>query len=79
MELKITEVKIIETQQFKSLSDFPITLNATHISQILGLSRAGVYNLLDMEGFPTLRVGKRKLVPRDKFIEWMEDHTGVAI
>jgi len=60
---------------FKNLSDLPLTLNATQISQILGLSRAGAYNLLGSKNFPTLRVGKRKLVLRDKFIEWMEDNS----
>ncbi|MBN2879394.1 MAG: helix-turn-helix domain-containing protein [Clostridia bacterium] len=64
---------------FKNLSDLPLTLNATQISQILGLSRAGAYNLLGSKNFPTLRVGKRKLVLRDKFIEWMEDNSGVAV
>ena len=27
-------------------------------------------------GFPTLRIGKRLLVPRDKLVEWIEQNTG---
>ena len=64
---------------FKNLSDLPLTLNATQISHVLGLSRAGAYNLLAAKDFPTLRVGKRRLVLRDKFIEWMETNSGVAV
>ena len=26
--------------------------------------------------FPTLRIGKRLLVPKDKLIEWIEQNTG---
>jgi hypothetical protein len=24
------------------------------------------------KGFPTLRIGKRMLVPKDKFLEWLD-------
>ena len=30
------------------------------------------YNLAHAKGFPTLRVGKRILVPRDQFLQWMD-------
>jgi hypothetical protein len=26
------------------------------------------------EGFPTLHVGRRLLVPKDKLLQWMDDH-----
>ena len=34
------------------------------------------YQLLNTESFPTLRIGKRLLVPRDKLVEWIEQNTG---
>lgn len=40
------------------------------------LTRAGAYQLLNSADFPTLQIGKRKLVPKDKLIEWIERHTG---
>ena len=30
-------------------------------------------------GFPVLRVGSRMVVPKEKFIQWVEEHTGGAI
>jgi hypothetical protein len=27
---------------------------------------------LHSKGFPTLRIGKRMVVPKDKFLEWLE-------
>ena len=45
------------------------------VSETLGISRAGAYQLLHSEGFPTLRICKRMLVPRDKLAEWIEKNT----
>lgn len=42
----------------------------------LGISRAGAYQLLNTGTFPTLRIGKRLLVPKDKLVEWIEQNTG---
>ncbi len=61
--------------KYKTLDDLPLSLSAMDVAEVLGLSRAGAYNLLDKQGFPTLKVGKRKIVPRDKFLAWMEQHT----
>ena len=39
---------------------------------VLGISRANAYTLMRAKGFPTIFIGKRMIVPRDKFIEWMD-------
>ena len=36
----------------------------------------GAYQLLNTGTFPTLRIGKRLLVPKDKLVEWIEQNTG---
>ena len=51
-------------------------LNANQLATALGISRAGAYQLLNTATFPTLRIGKRLLVPRDKLVEWIEQNTG---
>lgn len=61
----------------KTLENLPNVLNAEQIARELGISRAGAYQLLHSEGFPTLRIGKRMLVPRDKLAEWIDKNTGV--
>ena len=33
-------------------------------------------NQLATASFPTLRIGKRLLVPRDRLVEWIEQNTG---
>ena len=42
----------------------PIVLNADQLAQALGISRANAYQLMHSKGFPTLRIGKRMLVPK---------------
>ena len=54
----------------------PAVLNANELATALGISRAGAYQLLHSESFPTLRIGKRLLVPRDKLNAWIDKNTG---
>ena len=56
--------------------DLPAVLNANQLATALGISRAGAYQLLNPGTFPTLRIGKRLLVPKDKLINWIEQNTG---
>ena len=44
------------------------------IAAVLGISRAGAYTLMRSKGFPTIYVGKRRMiVMRDKFISWLDE------
>ena len=56
-------------------SDLPTVLNAAQLAKTLGISRAGAYNLLASKGFPTLQIGNRKLVPKEKLIQWIDENT----
>ena len=62
--------------KYRALDELPVTLNATDVAETLGLSRAGAYNLINSKGFPTLQIGSRKIVPKERFIEWIHSHTG---
>ena len=41
----------------------------------LGISRSHTYAPMRSKGFPTLTIGKRMTVPKDKLKEWMDKHT----
>ena len=56
--------------------NLPAVLNATQLASALGISRAGAYQLLHTEDFPTLRIGKRMLVPKDRLIVCIDRNTG---
>jgi len=57
---------------YTSYNQLPLALNANDIAAVLGISRANAYTLMRAKGFPTIFIGKRMIVPRDKFIEWMD-------
>ncbi|QIZ07628.1 helix-turn-helix domain-containing protein [Priestia megaterium] len=50
--------------------DFPLTLRVEDLQKILRLSRASAYELTKQKGFPSIRVGRRILIPRDAFFKW---------
>ena len=55
--------------------DLPDILDASQIASALRISRAGAYNLLSSEDFPTLHIGRRKLVMKNDLITWLKSHT----
>ena len=57
---------------FTSIDLLPITLSAEQVAQVLGISRAGAYTLMHSKDFPTIQIGKRMVVPKDKLLAWME-------
>ena len=57
---------------YTSLDQLPLALSAEDVAQVLGISRANAYELMHSEGFPTLKIGKRMTVPKDKLIEWIQ-------
>ena len=72
-ELAKSEEVIVMTREYYSNDQLPCMLNADKIAKYLEISRAGAYELMHSEGFPLIRIGKRMLAPRDKFLEWVED------
>ena len=60
---------------YTSLDQLPITLSANQVAQVLGISRANAYTLMHAKDFPTIQIGKRMVVPKNKLIEWMEVQT----
>ena len=60
------------TNTFSSFNDRPLVLNAQQLAGVLNISRANAYKLLHREDFPTLHIGKRMLVSRDKLVKWMD-------
>ena len=47
--------------------------------KVLGVSPSSGYELMHQPDFTVLRVGSRMVVPKEKYIQWMEEHMGGAI
>lgn len=58
-----------------AFDSYPEMLNAEQLAKMLGISRAGAYQLLNCDAFPTLHIGKRKIAPKSKVLEWIDQMT----
>ena len=48
-----------------------LVLSITELADVLGISRSKAYELTNVSGFPTVRIGKRIVVPIAALNEWM--------
>ena len=64
--------------KFKNYDDLPLMLSVPDLTDALGISRAGAYELVKSEGFPALHIGNRILVPKEELIAWIKDNIGRA-
>ena len=64
--------------KYKTYDDLPLMLSAPDLAEALGISRAGAYELVKREGFPSLHIGNRILVPKEELIAWIKENTNHA-
>ena len=57
---------------YKSYEELPLMLSVSQLAAILGISRAGAYALVKQDGFPSLTIGRRIVIPKDKLILWVD-------
>jgi excisionase family DNA binding protein len=57
----------------------PLTLKVQDVADVLGVSRATVDKIINSEGFPVIRVGKRLITPRDAFFRWLDGAEGTRV
>ena len=57
---------------YKDDNELPLFLNAKIVAGLLGISQSSAYELMHEDGFPTLQVGTRLVVPKDQFLRWMQ-------
>ena len=69
----------MKDERFRSYGDLPLTLTVPEVGEVLAISRAKAYDLARSEGFPSMRIGTRILVPRDKLIRWIDEQTEAQI
>lgn len=61
---------------YKSLDEIPVTFGPAELASILGISRNKAYELTNRPGFPKYRLGKKIIISKKHFIEWMDEQFG---
>ena len=65
----------MKSSEYKSYNDLPLFLNAAIVAKALGIAPSSADELMQEADFPVLKVGSRIVVPKEKFIQWVEQHT----
>ena len=61
---------------YTSYDELPLMLSVAEVASVLGISRAGAYELARSNRFPALKIGSRIVVPKDKFLAWIDANSG---
>lgn len=56
---------------YHSYDELPLFLNADLVAKTLGIAPSSAYELMHEKNFPTLRIGNRMVVPKEKFVKWV--------
>ena len=64
---------------YKSYEELPLFLNAATVAKVLGVSPSSGYELMHEPGFPVLRIGNRMVVPKEQFIQWVNERVGGGV
>lgn len=63
----------------KEIEEYPPILQARHIQELLNVCEAVAYQIMHTKGCPTIKMGKRMVVPRDDFWSFLMAHKGVQL
>ena len=51
-----------------------LVLTISEAAKLLSVSTTVMYQLANRDDFPCIQLGRKKLIPRDKLIEWINNH-----
>lgn len=65
----------MEKTVYKTFDEMPMFLSVSAVAKLLGISVSSGYELMHEKGFPSIKIGGRIVVPRDKLKAWLEART----
>ena len=64
---------------YKTNDELPLTMNAKDVAGYLHISLTCAYEVMNSKEFPAIKIGRRVLVTKDRFLEWLEKVSGQII
>lgn len=58
------------------MRDEKLTLTVEEAAELTGIGKSLMYEWANSKGFPMIRVGRRILIIKSKFTEWLENNIG---
>jgi len=62
--------------EYKSNDELPLTMNARDIAGYLNISLSCAYQVMNSRDFPVLKIGKRRIITKEHFLEWIQNANG---
>jgi len=59
-------------RNYDSIDDLPAMIKVKDLAAVMGINENSAYSLVKKKGFPSIKVGKRILVPREQFKAWLK-------
>ena len=66
----------LKKSTYTTYDELPLFLNADLVAQVLGISISSAYDLMHEKDFPSMRIGNRLIVPKEKFKIWVDEKIG---
>lgn len=60
-------------ENINNIDDLPLFLTVNDVSQIIGICLGKAYELFHSKNFPSIRLGKKFVITKSSFIEWMNN------
>lgn len=60
---------------YTSYDELPLLLSVKQLVDLMGVSDSSIYELIQEDGFPSLQIGKRIVVPKEEMRKWITAHT----
>ncbi len=57
----------------KNFDELPMFISVATVAKLFGISQSSGYELMHDKDFPSIKIGSRILVPRDKLKDWLDD------
>ena len=57
---------------YKDIEEIPMIFGPRELSKILGISKNKTYEVVNRYDFPKIRVGRRIIISKKHFLEWMD-------
>ena len=63
----------MENEFYKNYNELPLMLSVSQVAKLLGISRTSAYDLVKDKDFPSITIGSRIVVPKEKLILWIKN------
>lgn len=57
----------------KQIEEYPFMLTAKDLAEILTISKARAYEIMDLVSFPLIKLGRSKRVLKSEFFMWLQE------